>query len=341
MRQPRLKAPKNLDVAYYHCVSRAVERSLVFDDVAKNQFVEFMRLYEKLCHLRVVTYCVMPNHMHLLVEVPARPKSGPSEKALLEHITECHGEKYARSVQENLRRLRSTGQRKEATELLDRWKERLWDISSFMKTFKQRFTQWYNKTQNRRGTLWEERYRSTLVEGGGIALAMVGAYIDLNPMRAKLVRDVKRYSWCGYGAAMAGDKLAQKGIETLVSTSGKALRGAKALDKYREFMAGHLDPKAGAKKAATAAKASQGKSTKKRSIAKKAASGLSLGEALRHRVRYFSSGAVIGTPDFVNKIFTVERDRFSSRRKVGAKPMKGADFAGLCTLRTLRRDVIE
>ena len=62
MRRPRFKAPPEHPLAYYHCISRVVDRQFVFGPPEKEQFVEFMRLYERFCGLRVVTYCVMSNH---------------------------------------------------------------------------------------------------------------------------------------------------------------------------------------------------------------------------------------------------------------------------------------
>jgi hypothetical protein len=49
-----------------------------------------------------------------------------------------------------------------------------------MKTLLQRFTRWFNRTHNRSGTLWEERYKS-VIEESGIAARTMAAYIDLNP----------------------------------------------------------------------------------------------------------------------------------------------------------------
>jgi hypothetical protein len=54
----------------------------------------------------------------------------------------------------------------------------MWDVSQFMKMVKQRFTHWHNKRQGRRGTLWEERFRSVLVEGAGRTLVTM-AYMFL------------------------------------------------------------------------------------------------------------------------------------------------------------------
>ena len=72
--------------AIYHCVSRVVDRRFVLGDAEKEQFVEYMRAYEAFGHLRVLTYCVMSNHFHILVEVPERPAQDPGDEELLRHL---------------------------------------------------------------------------------------------------------------------------------------------------------------------------------------------------------------------------------------------------------------
>ena len=54
---------------------------------------------------------------------------------------------------------------------------------------------WFNKRENRKGTLWEERFTSVL-EGELATLSVMSAYIHLNPVRAGLVQDPKDYRWC-------------------------------------------------------------------------------------------------------------------------------------------------
>ena len=44
---------------------------------------------------------------------------------------------------------------------------RMGDVSEFMKSVKQRFGIWFNKTHGRYGTLWADRFKSVLVEGHG------------------------------------------------------------------------------------------------------------------------------------------------------------------------------
>src|SRR5450631_1891137 len=119
MRQPRLRAPESWGVAYYHCVSRVVDRRFAFDDEDKQQFVKLMRLYEQVCEVRVVTYCILSNHFHVLVEVPAKPKAMPSEDELLAHIARCHGKRRADLVAWDIRHWRTQGVEREAQAVID------------------------------------------------------------------------------------------------------------------------------------------------------------------------------------------------------------------------------
>jgi hypothetical protein len=62
------------------------------------------------------------------------------------------------------------------------------DLSEFMKTLLQRFTTWFNQREERSSRLWEQRFKSVVVESG-IAARTMAAYIDLNPVRTRMVKD--------------------------------------------------------------------------------------------------------------------------------------------------------
>ncbi|MFV0337492.1 MAG: hypothetical protein ACK5LK_04525, partial [Chthoniobacterales bacterium] len=62
---------------------------------------------------------------------------------------------------------------------------------------------------------------------------------------------------------------------------------------------------------------------------------LSLSEVLRCRVRYFCDGVVLGRKAFVERVFEENRSRYGSRRKIGARIMRGAEWGNLRTLRDL------
>ena len=57
---------------------------------------------------------------------------------------------------------------------------------SLMRDLGQRYVQYFNRRHGRRGTLWEGRYRSSLVESAHYVLACY-RYIELNPVRAGMV----------------------------------------------------------------------------------------------------------------------------------------------------------
>ncbi|NLT69576.1 MAG: transposase, partial [Verrucomicrobiaceae bacterium] len=74
----------------------------------------------------------------------------------------------------------------------------------------------------------------------------------------------------------------------------------------------------------------------------RARGALPLSEVLRHRVRYLSDGAVLGTGAFVDGIFEreKERGRASPKRESGAREMRGAAWGVLRVMRDLRKEVL-
>ncbi|PXA02798.1 transposase, partial [Coraliomargarita sinensis] len=163
------------------------------------------------CGVEVLTYCVMANHFHVLLRVP--DASEVSDKELLRRYKVLYPKptKYqTASIAVMEKDLLAGGGEAEAVrrKLL----ARMGDVSEYMKAVKQRFSVWYNRTHQRYGTLWAERFKSVLVEGRGNPLQTMAAYIDLNPVRAELVDDPKDYRFCGYAEAVAGNRLARKGL---------------------------------------------------------------------------------------------------------------------------------
>lgn len=175
------------------------------------------------------------------------------------------------------------------------------------------------------------------------ALTIVGAYIDLNPVRAGLVDDPKDYLWSGYGAAVGGTKAALLGVEKLIAHIDKIPpKGGRALEHYRMVLYGAAD--AGDERThelgSGVAGIRRGVSHKEAQAVRGEKGRLSRWEMLRCKVRYFTAGAVIGSRSFVNEVFQARREYFGQNRSEGARPMRGADFGELCTLRDLKVSVI-
>jgi len=339
MRQGRLKAAPESAVAYYHCVSRVVDRAYkLADPEVKTVFVRMMREYERFCGVRVVTYCVMDNHFHLLLEVPRRPDLLPTDAELLDLVGAVHSKMERGRVRQLLEMLRETGANDDAEKIKEDYFRQMWDVSSFMKLFKQRFTQWYNRQHGRKGHLWEDRFRSVLVEGAGEALAMMAAYIDLNPVRAALVADPKDYRWSGYAEAVAGKTSAREGLAVVVRyLKGEKGSGSAMLAVYRYWLYG-----VGEEQGERGGGGPMKRGFNREEIAQvlRNKGRLSSWELLRCRVRYFTDGAVIGRKTFVNWVFALNRKRFGAKRKSGARRWRGIESESLYALRELRIEPI-
>ncbi len=71
------------------------------------------------------------------------------------------------------------------------------DISQVMQSLGRYYVHYVNKSYNRTGTLWEGRYKSTLVDTEYYLLKL-HQYIELNPVRAGMVAHPAEYPWSSY-----------------------------------------------------------------------------------------------------------------------------------------------
>jgi putative transposase len=130
----------------HHIVQRGHNRQTVFaheDDFAR--YLDDLRELKSVFDVKVFAFCLMTNHVHLLL---------------------------APSCAEGLGKL--------------------------MKTLAARMTRYRNKLEGRSGTLWESRYKSSVVQSDGYLLAC-SRYIELNPVRAGMVDRVEDYRWSSFG----------------------------------------------------------------------------------------------------------------------------------------------
>ncbi|WP_394755231.1 REP-associated tyrosine transposase [Rhodoferax sp.] len=71
-------------------------------------------------------------------------------------------------------------------------------LPQMMQAVGRRYVRYFNDSQHRSGTLWEGRYKSTLIQTERYLLACM-VYIDLNPVRAGLVAQPQDYPWSSHG----------------------------------------------------------------------------------------------------------------------------------------------
>ena len=70
-------------------------------------------------------------------------------------------------------------------------------IPKVMQSIGRRYVQYINKRQNRTGTLWEGRYKANSIDDEAYLLAC-SRYIELNPVRAAMVKHPCEYQWSSY-----------------------------------------------------------------------------------------------------------------------------------------------
>ena len=163
MKRARWLAPwkdSAIKPAIYHCISRVVDRRFVLGDTEREQFRMFMRMQENFSGCRVLAYCIMSNHFHILLEVPPMPQGGISDEELLKRLRAIYTEALVAEVAKELAEARAVGNLKRVEGIHTRFAYRMHSLSEFMKTLLQRFTRWFNRTHERSGTLWEERFKS-------------------------------------------------------------------------------------------------------------------------------------------------------------------------------------
>ncbi|MFZ3129437.1 MAG: transposase [Rhodoferax sp.] len=71
-------------------------------------------------------------------------------------------------------------------------------LPQMMQAVGRRYVRYFNDRQQRSGTLWEGRYKSTVIQAENYLLACM-AYIDLNPVRAGMVAQARDYPWSSHG----------------------------------------------------------------------------------------------------------------------------------------------
>jgi putative transposase len=291
----------------YHVISRTVLDGYPLGDEEKDELVKILLKFSKLYFTEVLGFCAMGNHFHLLVRM--QPESDFSD----DEIKSRHKRVYG-------------GVRELPQEKVSAFRFKWASLSELVREIKQTFSRYFNKRHNRRGTLWGERFKSLIVEDGE-ALINCLAYIDLNPLRANIVKCPEDYRWSSLGhhvqTGNKGNFLSfEFGLEAFSARSRK-----ERLRRYRRFVY-----------EAAALKRSRGKSCMmidEKIIEKESKTDFKNTRAykFRYRTRYFSDSGIIGSKAFVSKKYKQFKDIFHSKHEKKPKPIKG--LVGIYSLKRL------
>lgn len=110
-------------------------------------------------------------------------------------------------------------------------------VGRMMQAQGRKYVQYFNYTHDRTGTLWEGRYKSTLVDADNYLLK-VYRYIELNPVRACMVAHASEYPWSSYQSNALGKPIQLLTHHTVYRRLGKT--GAEQQIAYRALFRGKM-----------------------------------------------------------------------------------------------------
>ena len=265
------------EVAYYHVISRTVGGEFLLGDVEKEKLLSIIKHFSSMYFVKVIGYCIMDNHFHLLVKTSS-----------LDEVTDSE-------VKERLSLYKSNVPEEINDAELQRYKEKLTDISEYVKSIKMTFSRWYNKQHRRRGYFWGDRFKSVLVEAGESLLNML-AYIDLNPVRAGICSRPEGYRWSSFSYRLA------KPSDDFLSFEGTEIDN---IGDYVSFVygVGKLERK-------TESGREKGRISEEAEVAV---------NIWQHRVRYFTDTLVIGSKGFIESAYRKFEDKISKKERKAYK----------------------
>ena len=185
-----------LDTPYYHCVSRWVRCAFLCGEENGKSFEHRRQWVEDRIHILsevfaidVCAYAVMSNHTHLVLHVAKEKAEALStEDVILRWHRLYKGTLLTqRYLSPELRKDLHETHIEAVEETAEVWRKRLFDISWFMRALNEYIARAANKEDDCTGHFWEGRFKSqALLDESALAACM--AYVDLNPVRAKVAK---------------------------------------------------------------------------------------------------------------------------------------------------------
>ncbi len=298
--------------SWYHVYSRVAAYKGEYPlsgAVPMRRLIETIRHFSEIYFCEVAAFCVMGNHYHLVV-------------------------KFERSRQVDRRELRARSRLmypgQASQRRVDLWSEgdwehyrkRLFDVSEYMRNIQSAFARWYNRSYERRGRLWSDRFKSVYL-GDMQAVLDCMLYVELNPVRAGLVERPEEWP----GASLILREVGRDGWLAPLETFLDSAVAEKALVEYRErlYYRGAVPTKEGQQAISPEV------------LEREVARGFEVRGLYRKRLRYFVDGLAIGTESFIRDQLTVLRESGQYVRRRHPIPQLGGIHQ---SLRAQRRPAV-
>jgi REP element-mobilizing transposase RayT len=271
----------------------------------KDYLLNLTKMLSRFYFADVLGFCIMSNHFHLVVRMhPA------------DHLTDDE-------MRERLEKWFPEG-RAFGDTTIERFRTRWSSLSTFIKDIKQGFTRFYNKRHNRKGYFWGDRFKSLIVQNG-FSLVNLLAYVDLNPVRAGIVKRPEAYRWCSLGYHV---QTANKDDLLSIDFGMKEWNEfdpSEIVRTYRQFVY-----------ETGAMNTGKGKPMDSKIVKKERKKNFELKrfELFCYRTRYFSDAGILGSKEFVQEVFDQMKHLLTSKDERKFTSLGGTD--GVYSMKRLR-----
>jgi len=195
MPEPRYRQVSIDDTPYYHCVSRCVRRAFLcgsdpltgFDFEHRRQWIiDRIKLLCSVFAVDLCAYAIMSNHYHIVIRIDAEQVKSWSDKEVAHRWLQVFSGPVLMHQYLGEANLTTT-ELERVAELFATWRERLCDLSWFMRCINEPIARMANHEDHCSGRFWEGRFKSQALLDERALLACM-AYVDLNPIRAAMAR---------------------------------------------------------------------------------------------------------------------------------------------------------
>jgi len=296
------------ETAVYHIMSRTALDGFPLDAVEKEFLLDLLKRFSNLYFTEILGFCLMGNHFHVLVEMI--PDSHFSDSDIKKRLEQFYGEEKT-AIGE--------GQ-------LPFFREKLSNLSEFVRDIKVNFTRFYNRRHGRKGYFWGDRFKSVIVEKGETLINCL-AYIDLNPVRAGIVEKPEEYRWSSIGYhVQTGNK--GKFLSTDFGLKEFNVKDEKErMRLYRKYVY-----ETGAIQLSDR---QYTKTIEEKIVAKESKKNFEITRTDRflYRTRYFTDSGIIGSKEFVSDKYQGFKHLFQSKNDKKPKAVRG--LVGVYSLKRL------
>lgn len=267
------------DEGSYHIISRTNRENIMFDDHEKEYLFNLLTVFASGFFVDIHAFCIMGNHFHIL----ATGLEQDAQKASNEELYSRYRLMYGKKAKPPSGSYKTYGYfQPDEDGGVGRLRNRLGSISHFVQELKQTYSVWYNKRHDCKGYLWNDRFKGVILDRGKAQL-VCSVYIDLNSIRANIVKRPEDYRWSSLGLRVRNPKYADKLLSHCEEN----------LSWYREFvyMSGGVEREGKEKIAAEWVEDVVRMNGK-----------LGIRDSFRYRVKNISEGIAIGSHSFISEI---------------------------------------